>query len=224
MDDVDIDKKTFEVLESEMCTLNSYAKDKYHVFLGGKVLSFDSDTFEILGKYAKDKSAVYWVGVYVPQLPTSLKIKRIDQVDTESFVQLYSGDMCSKYAKDKNNVYEKGEIIEEYDASSFFVFNDSRYTKDKTSVYFLDKKIVVDLETFEILEGKPYSKFVIFSKDITNVYWQGGIIEGADPETFEVVGGRYAKDKNYVYSDYNIKKEIDPTNCTAENLDGCEGN
>ena len=45
-------------------------------------------------------------------------------------------------------------------------------------------------------DGKIHSHFI---KDKNNVYYQGYKIEGADPNTFEILKGSYFKDKNNVY-------------------------
>lgn len=50
-----------------------------------------------------------------------------------------------------------------------------------------------DAETFEVLEQKEYAK------DKKNVYREGKIIEGADPDSFEVLENDFARDKDQGY-------------------------
>ncbi len=65
-------------------------------------------------------------------------------------------------------------------------------------------KLNVDKETFVVLDKETYAK------DKDNVYFKGGQIKNADPETFEIINHGYSKDKNYVFIDYYKIFKADP--------------
>lgn len=206
------------------------AKDKSYVYFDGqKVGGADPATIEVLnhesGYFFKDKNHVYF------------KNNLITNADPATFVVLAcaEGDMgeCYDYVtKDKNNVYVKGKISSIADANSM-VFSDGLMDKNnfykvgtdgnlmpipninpstykKLGVYGKDAKGVY--LGFQLLLDVDYNSFELikgsYAKDKNHVYYLGQKIEGADLATFEV--GSIVKDKNHVYSGMNIVQGADP--------------
>jgi len=54
------------------------------------------------------------------------------------------------------------------------------------------------------------------------VYYQGWLIDEADPETFVVVGEDYSKDVRHVFYKIDVVDGADPLICVVENLEGCK--
>ena len=110
--------------------------------------------------------------------------KQIVGVDPESFTILG----MTEFSKDKNKVYYQGVEAPEYDVATIEVLeNDgSDYLKDRNGVYYR-------FPYSDGWQGIPYDR-----------------IEGADPSTFEMIEGGYAKDKNRVYNNTRIIEGADP--------------
>ncbi len=60
------------------------------------------------------------------------------------------------------------------------------------------RRMNTDMPTFEILKDKKYAK------DKENVFWEGVVIDFADPVTFEVISDGYSKDYKHVFLDNDI--------------------
>lgn len=68
------------------------------------------------------------------------------------------------------------------------------YEIKEDGVYYAGKNTQIDKDTFEeILGGRRE-----YGKDKKSVYYNGKVVQGADPETIEAMG-LYAKDKKNVY-------------------------
>ena len=132
----------------------------------------------------------------------------------------------SDYEVREDGVYYKSELIEGADPETFeYVgFEDVTgarfmYARDKSNVYY--HKFLIedaDSDTFEVL-GCWYAK------DTRHIYFEDNIIEVADVNSFEVIENSYAyaKDDTSVYYGGNTIPDVDPENCTVDNLDGCKG-
>ncbi len=114
-----------------------------------------------------------------------------------------------KYIKDWESVYWVGDNspckfdkIEGEDVDSFEILGTNNrlgfYGKDKTSVYFADKKIEgADVDTFGTLAGENTWNYYL--RDKNNVYFSGRKVDGADPDTFEEEFTYHGFDKDYIY-------------------------
>lgn len=69
-----------------------------------------------------------------------------------------------------------------------------------------------DPETFELFEGKSYTR------DSDTVFFEGKTVTGADPETFQVFKHSYAMDANRVYYGGKPKSSVD--RAAVEIVDG----
>ena len=204
-----------------------YAKDSSNIFCHGiRMLGVDMGTFEIVADspYSKDLYAVYFNGVQIVNAnPQSFSIitlvtptnyskdginifyreKKIEKADYSTFEVL--GDHST--ARDKNTVYYAGRIIDYIDPATVETYEYSPYKSDKNHVYYrLDRLDKVDRATFEYL-GRGYIR------DNNSIYHDGKILEGADPQTFEIYQWMHgdAKDKNGYYN-YGRKLTYDPLN------------
>jgi len=86
------------------------------------------------------------------------------------------------------------------------------YNNSSGKIYFqglvlsTDSAVLLDwakLDDFKILHIDYWTK-TVYAKDANHLYKNGLILEGYDRESFEIVYGVFAKDKNYVY-DRNLR-------------------
>ena len=94
------------------------------------------------------------------------------------------------------------------------------YNIKNSRVYWINKELKeVDSKTVTIItsDGKNIPVYngrgqidAPLIKDKNNVYYQGTKIQGADPNTFDVLENGYFKDKNSVYFYGNKIKGVDP--------------
>ncbi|ATB39964.1 hypothetical protein CYFUS_005412 [Cystobacter fuscus] len=100
------------------------------------------------------------------------------------------------YGEDKNGIYFHEKRIHGADRDSFTIpTGNSYWSKDKGTVFYGASALPgVDASKFRLLG--PY-----YGTDGRSVYGVGRLIEGADPDTFELVAkdGTMAKDKNAHY-------------------------
>lgn len=188
--------------DNKIYTLALYKGANIHIIDGVSVSSFR----KLSGNYFTDDNNIYF------NMASQLTV--LENVDIGSFQVL-----SDTYAKDKNNIYSGDKILLNADYESFSVVDlesgkdnlyladrtgygkyvpvNLEYAKDKNNVYFSGKTMVgTDVRSFI-----PYGYYV---KDKNNVYYASSflefkIVDDADMDTFEMVGGSYAKDKNNVY-------------------------
>ncbi len=194
------DPSTFKLIN---CT---YSKDSESVYyLEHRINKADLDSFEVLNSiYSKDKNNVYFYENLIKDAdPTSINF--FDKEDY--FYDTY-------YAKDSNNVYFNDQTLENSDPNSFVVISPIHgYAKDNENVYQKEELLHwIDAPSFELL-GHYY-----YSKDKNNVYFFNRIVEGANPEDFEIVdvelsfhGEIDAKDNNNLYYRGEKLGQIDPS-------------
>ncbi len=208
-----VDKKTFQILSPFL------AKDKNFVFVKGEISGravdslhdvfkkiIDISTFQVPNpnsSIAKDKNTVYFFS------DCSKKIHYLDDISPKKLKVISRNFFINK----DNAFYTKGscyffpKIIKGVDLKTFESISEI-FSKDKNNVYSKTKKLKnSDPETFEIKLRKD--KYINFAKDKNNVYIleensenemrNRGILEGADPKTFELYGGFLGRDKNSVW-------------------------
>ncbi|MDC0506120.1 DKNYY domain-containing protein [Candidatus Gracilibacteria bacterium] len=127
-------------------------------------------------------------------------------------------------AKNRQNLYIRGEKIEKHlldletlvgiwkpikNNALYYDKYDTLYYSDKNGSYWYNIKsgtlepiLGIDNGSFEILEGH-YNFQTSYAKDKYNVYYDGKVIDGADPQAFQIIKygniTRYSKDRNSVY-------------------------
>lgn len=137
-------------------------------------------------------------------------------VDAASFEVL-----SKRYGRDKARVYRCATLLEGADPKTFELLGDGTlYARDAQAVWVNSRQVSRDPEHFEILTGlwSKDSKQVFFSSDLVSqaqaatfqpiegshyagkdeqhVFWRTKVIPGADPQSYELLKGEYARDKN----------------------------
>jgi hypothetical protein len=200
------------------------AKDKNHVYIGGKPDSMiDAKTFvAIPGRDSLFKDAFH-LYEYIGG-PTSYEITPFDPQTISFFTPRDPGTLDSEfyneYVEDKNGVYFGKERIANADANTFTVFTNPKlyglkgggplypYAKDKNAVYY-DGAVVphADPSTFVPVDnGGVYSYY--YGKDVNNVYEGTTTIPNLDPQTVQILwtpiyegcgSAMYVKDATHVF-------------------------
>ena len=159
-----------------------YYKMPYYE-IKSKVKDVDIESFEPLKEdreligdyYAKDNKYVYFYG------------KKLKDVLPEGFETVKEN-----YVKDSKNVYK----IESEITDIIPIFSDNKINTKKISVDGLDVK------TFRALENSKDVTSIDYFVDKNNIYYDYENLEkiqGADKNSFEVLGYYIARDKNNVY-------------------------
>lgn len=111
--------------------------------------------------------------------------EKYEGVSPKGFVVLNPG---YDIYKNNDHVYVGDEIAEGLDPITYKLISDEKnglFGVDKNGVYSnVSEKwaAVVDPATFELI---PSTTMNTYAKDSKNVYMDGGIVEGADPKTFD---------------------------------------
>lgn len=168
-------------------------------------------------EYLKENGEIYY------QMPYYEIKSKVKDVDIESFEPLREdraliGDY---YAKDNKNVYLFGKKLRDVSPKGFEILKEN-YVKDSENVYKIEieyidpipifsnnkintKKISVDgldVKTFRALENDKDVTSIDYFVDKNNIYYAYENLEkiqGADKNSFEILGYYTAKDKNNVY-------------------------
>ena len=173
-------------------------------------------------EYFKENGEVYYK---MPYFEIKSKVKN---VDIESFETLREdkGLIGDYYAKDNKNVYLFGKRLKDVLPEGFEIVKEN-YVKDIKNVYKIESEITdsipifsgnkintkkisvdgLDVKTFRALENSKDITIIDYFVDKNNIYYAYENLEkiqGADKNSFEVLGYYIAKDKNNVY--YNGKK------------------
>ena len=173
-------------------------------------------------EYFKENGEVYYD---MPYYEIKSKVK---DVDIKSFETLREdkGLIGDYYAKDNKNVYLFGKKLKDVLPEGFEIVKEN-YVKDSKNVYKIESGITdiipifsgnkintkkisldgLDVKTFRTLENSKDVTSIDYFVDKNNIYYAYENLEkiqGADKNSFEVLGYYIAKDKNNVY--YNGKK------------------
>lgn len=86
---------------------------------------------------------------------------------------------------------------------------DKSYAKDKNYVYYINicdvgSAFEVLVETYYLIENADPKTFKVmknksFSRDKNHAYFEGFLIQGADPQTLQPLSMYYSKDNNHVF-------------------------
>ncbi len=192
-----------------------FSKDANSVYwYHGTIVGADAGTFDTYDNwYARDSKTVYYQGYTRDGSGNDVYIIR--GADVATFRAL-----GNTYAKDKNHAYFKGEEVVGADPETFEEVGQPGifYAKDKNSVY-RDGEKSGELYTadFRILDKSGTAVYMIDSERVLLEAWfidgskrEIRVVEGADPETFEVVRGVWGKDRNSVYYGAHRIENSDP--------------
>ena len=173
-----------------------------------KNLNIDVASFENIFKEAfyKDKNSVY----YVDMTEDKQELKKLEGADADTFEP-------GIFSKDKNSVFIGNQKLEGVSSKGFEILdNEFNFVKDYKNVYYLDResdgitykvKVLdtkgVDIPSFEFL-GDFYNKYY---KDKNNIYFLNDRdnkmklekLNYADPKTFEIINGNFARDDKNLY-------------------------
>ena len=113
--------------------------------------------------------------------------------------------LSKNYMTDGKRVFYFEREIKGADPDTFQVLEHA-FSKDKNHVYYETEKIEENINTSAV---KVLNKF--YFKDNKNVYLMYGKVEGADPDTFELLTDNmgYSKDKNNVYYTFSVVEGAD---------------
>ena len=168
-------------------------------------------------EYFKKDGEVYYE---MPYYEIKSKVK---DVDIESFETLRDdkGLIGDYYAKDNKNVYLYGKKLKDVLPEGFEIVKEN-YVKDSKNVYKIEADITdsipissdnkintkkisldgLDVKTFRALENDKDVTSIDYFVDKNNIYYayeDFEKIQGADKNSFEILGYYIAKDKNNVY-------------------------
>lgn len=154
-----------------------YAKDKNHVYISGKIITkLDAATFQLL---KLNESSLDWYifkdknGIYILDRDSYLSedlFKPLNNIDKDSFKNI-----GINYYKDKNHIYY---CSNEYSSAVIFL-------------------TWVDYSSFKTFPGES-AKY--HAKDAKHVYYKWNIINQADPNSFQILDFKLAKDKDSVFA------------------------
>ncbi|WP_314394627.1 DKNYY domain-containing protein [Leptotrichia shahii] len=159
------------------------------------------DKMETIGFFGKDSKNAYFLG------------KKIKDVSPKGFETIKEN-----YVKDSKNVYK----IEADITDSIPISSDNKINTKKIS---LDE---LDVKTFRALENSKDITSIDYFVDKNNIYYAYENLEkiqGADKNSFEVLGNYIAKDKNNVYYKGRKMENVDsPSIKTFGNFIGKDKN
>jgi len=190
-------------------------------FRADAIAGSDGATFQALDDtYAKDARQVWHCDTYRKSQEYWL-IKRsramvIDGADPATFRLL-----TQRYTRDASSIYFEGVRFPVRDPATFEVLYSS-YARDRLTGYYMRQVVPQsDGATFEGLSDH-------FARDKTRVWYSDinvsapgpGVVENlplpdADPKTFAVLDGDYAKDAKHVYRRASIVPDANPQTFTA---------
>lgn len=202
-----------------------YAKDNENVYQKEELLDWiDAPSFELLGHYyySKDKNNVYFFnGIVEGADPKDFEI-----IDVELS---FDGEID---AKDNDNLYYRGKKLDQIDPSSYEPLKYDNYVRDKNAIYYLRKNDNNEVTKVEFLEENDgVYEFVDgyrlyswngnnrFLKTDKAVYLLGYQIEDIDPESFVSLNDYYSKDKNGVYTGFELTSSGEINYMTLEGVD-----
>ncbi|UII33526.1 DKNYY domain-containing protein [Fulvivirga ulvae] len=202
---VEANPKTFVKLDQD------WSKDDASYFYNYQKVDVDYQTFEVInGHFAKDKNKVYLLKSF------SIRESAIDPATAQK--------VDERYIVDKDSIYDFQQYLNGVEVDSLVSFK----CYDSNSINFLgenfllfDDKVVydgvelpgVDSRSFRVVKN-------YYSKDKNRVYCGNRVIDGADPESFEVFEHMfYSKDKYNVYGDGIVIKEADAETFEPVNTD-----
>lgn len=144
------------------------------------------------GYQVKGSSVVY--GELVGKGLYTVQERTLEGADAETF-QVVSDEFA--LARDAKSVYYMGRRIEKCGPDGLELLSSSLpcVFRDTQCVFYAGSLLSEDAPNFELLEQSTSG----YSRDSKAVYYSGGVVEGADPQSFELLESGFARDSNAVY-------------------------
>lgn len=143
-------------------------------------------------RFAGDHGAVYFQG------------RPIVGADPASFVLLTDRE---GWAKDRGHVYHHDRVVSS-DPAHFAVL-EGGLSKDSAAVYWSDGTVLSDDPAhFSVISDDDH---YLFTKDARAVEVNGALIADADPATFRVLKGGYARDRQSIFYFTDRVADADPS-------------
>jgi len=190
------DANTFEALD------RFYGRDESQAYYNGKVISgSDGRSFKIIETpYTSDNHNVYYSGKAISDNPDGFKI----------LFKMRMNKLENTFSTDGEIVFKGSNPFfpDRVDLATFEQVGKANYLKDKRSVYTLNRVIEeADPETFEVVTR--YSER--YSKDASNIFYNGIRVKGVDKETHEIIDEVHHRDRSNIFFAMNPLSE-DPGN------------
>lgn len=196
---------------------------RLNALLGFFAKPVDVQSFELISDYlAVDKSRVYYFNTHAPVDAPSV----LHGADPETLSIMDENYVRDRSKVFYTRRHYGPCILEEADPATFTVLNES-YSKDAQRVFYECSYIEgADAATFKISSGwlandadnvyrsgkmvseanpRSFTRLkhqfgnLNFYTDDQHVYYFRNIVDDADPETFEVIGSYFAKDRQHAY-------------------------
>lgn len=202
-------RDSFELLNHPIWS--EYGIDNKNAYGFWKLLLWsDLASFEVLSfRYAKDKNNVYcyW--------------ETLEWVPSNTFINT---DFMDTYAISEDDVYYNCDLLTGARGESIEILRWWEWmAKDGESVYCGAEKINwADSDSYSLFSITHWKRTMAtqYSKDKNNVYFScSRILEGADPDSFEIISPFFAKDKNNIYHHNKILDGVDIENYTLDGLE-----
>lgn len=190
------DAASFEILHA------SIGRDATHIYFGATSTKADAKSFEILSDgYARDAETVYEI--------LQTKLKSIAKADAKSFQAL-----SATYGKDTKTAFFRGKPIRKCNLDQFrplhktYAGDGERFFWTNDPVSAPDGPLDLAKVNIKVLDDYEVNRPGAVLADGKNVYYYSDRgsewthVDGADPDTFEIIGERlqhYQRDKNHVY-------------------------
>lgn len=193
------DPKTFKVFPGEDIIGGRYlsckfARDNFNAYLYNKIIvGAQPKTFSPLwGEYCRDETNIFYKG----------------QKFTESTApaEKVANDINKDYIRLGDVFFYRDKPIPGVDAESFILIGEG-FARDSKQVYYYEHPISgVNAGSFKRLNRH-------YSLDNQHVYFHGeGVFKalpGSDPKNFNVINQEFGKDKEQVYYNDHILREVD---------------
>lgn len=154
----------------------------------------------------------------------------MDQADADTFTLLDNDRTAARdidLALDRHYVFYRGDIVENADPGSFRFLEDksSNYWADKNSVYYRSDRLPLIVPKGVEVSENPFGPAILFyhGKDDSGVYIRGKRLDGADPESFEILGPGLYKDKKHIFAPGKILPDANAARFIVLDEDGHYG-
>jgi hypothetical protein len=195
-------------------TYNHWARDNNFIFLDGKKINADRQTFTLLNKtLAVDSTNIYSIVTNYEQLigstGTTQVIKKVakpggtPKVISDNYVQIGNAIVLSNWKNDFSMIeFQRIDSVKIIDERNIIV-NSTALVSDGN---LMDS---VDINSIEILNRD-------FIKDKNHVFYDCSEIELADPASFTPVFESYSKDAKHAFYKNKVLEGADPTAFTYD--------